>query len=91
MKKLFILLLTALLMSCADSKTFEKADGTKFVAEPYGWANYQSNKIEGVVYEACFGNIIWDVIMVETIVVPIWLTGWELYEPVSYVEPTITK
>lgn len=47
MKKLFILLLTALLMSCADSKTFEKADGTKFVAE--------------------------------------------LYEPVSYVEPNITK
>lgn len=35
MKKLFGLLLIAIiaLSSCADSKTFERADGTKFVAE----------------------------------------------------------
>lgn len=91
MKKLFGLLLIAIiaLSSCADSKTFERADGTKFVAKPYGWANYQSNKIEGVTYEACFENIVWDVITVETMVIPIWLTGWELYEPVSFVEPNV--
>ena len=91
MKKLFGLLLIAIiaLSSCADSKTFERADGTKFVAEPYGWANYQTKKIEGVTYEACMGNIVWDVIAAETIVIPIWLTGWELYEPVSFVEPNV--
>lgn len=93
MKKLLILLTTvlALCVACADSKTFERADGTKFIAEPYGWANYQSKKIEGVTYEVCFGNIVWDVIAAETIVIPIWLTGWELYEPVSYVEPNSTR
>lgn len=91
MKKLFGLLLIAIiaLSSCADSKTFERADGTKFVAEPYGWANYQTKKIEGVTYEACIGNIVWGVIAVETIVIPIWLTGRELYEPVSFVEPNV--
>lgn len=91
MKKLFGLLLIAIiaLSSCADSKTFERADGTKFVAEPYGWANYQTKKIEGVTYEACIGNIVLDVIAVETIVIPILLTGWELYEPVSFVEPNV--
>lgn len=91
MKKLFGLLLIAIiaLSSCADSKTFERADGTKFVAEPYGWANYQTKKIEGVTYEACIGNIVLDVIAAETIVIPIWLTGWELYEPVSFVEPNV--
>lgn len=91
MKKLFGLLLIAIiaLSSCADSKTFERADGTKFVAEPYGWANYQTKKIEGVTYEACIGNIVWGVIAVETIVIPICLTGWELYEPVSFVEPNV--
>lgn len=79
MKKLFGLLLIAIiaLSSCADSKTFERADGTKFVAEPYGWANYQTKKIEGVTYEACIGNIVWDVIAVETVVIPVWLTGWK--------------
>lgn len=93
MKKLFGLLLIAIiaLSSCADSKTFERADGTKFVAEPYGWANYQSNKIEGVTYEACFENIVWDIVAIEIVIVPVWLTGWELYEPVSYTEPSVTK
>ena len=88
MKKL-LLLSIILLSSCADSKTFKRADGTKFVAEPYGWANYQSNKIDGVIYEACVGNIIWDILTIETIIIPVWLTGWELYEPVDYVEPNI--
>lgn len=60
MKKFIVLFMMVLaMMSCADSKTFERADGTKFVAEPYGWANYQSNKIDGVVYEVCAGNIFW--------------------------------
>ena len=92
MKKFIILFMMVLaMMSCADSKTFERADGTKFVAEPYGWANYQSNKVEGVVYEVNVGNVVWDVLLFETIIVPVWLTGWELYEPVSYVEPNVVK
>lgn len=66
MKKFIVLFMMVLaMMSCADSKTFERADGTKFVAEPYGWANYQSNKIEGVTYEACFENIVWDIVAIE--------------------------
>lgn len=72
MKKFIVLFMMVLaMMSCADSKTFERADGTKFVAEPYGWANYQSNKIEGVTYEACFENIVWDIVAIETVIVPV--------------------
>ena len=90
MKKLVSLLTTVIILSsCADSKTFEKADGTKFVAQPYGWANYQTRKVDGVKYEVCFGNVAWSVVGLETIIVPLWLTGWELYEPVSFVEPNI--
>ena len=92
MKKFIVLFMMVLaLMSCADSKTFERADGTKFVAEPYGWVNYQSNKIDGVIYKVCVGNIVWGVVAAETIVIPIWLTGWELYEPVFYIEPNPRK
>lgn len=86
MKKL-LLIGIILLSSCANSKIFEKSNGTKFVAEPYGWANYQTKKIDGVKYEICFGNIAWGIIGIETIILPAWLTGWELYEPVEYVEP----
>lgn len=88
MKKiLFVLFALVALSSCADSKTFKKADGTTFTAEPYGWANYQSKKVDGVIYECCLGNVIWGIIGVETIIVPVWISGWELFEPVRYEEP----
>lgn len=88
MKKIVLLLLSVVILSaCADSKTFTKEDGTTFTAEPYGWANYQSKKIDGVVYECCLGNVVWGVLGLETVIVPVWLSGWELFEPVRYEEP----
>lgn len=88
MKKIFLLLLSVVILSaCADSKTFTKEDGTTFTAEPYGWANADANKIDGVVYECCIGNVIWGIVGFETVVVPVWLSGWELFEPVRYEEP----
>lgn len=94
MKKI---LLVTLLMSiciiftgCADSKTFKKKDGTEFVAEPYGWAN-SYKKIEGVIYEPVLGDIVWSVVAIQTVIVPVWLTGWEIVQPVMYVEPENTS
>ncbi len=85
MKKLLfaILSLTVLLSSCADSKTFIDNKGVEFTAEPYGWYDYDEVKIDTVIYKPCIGNIVWDVILSETLVVPIWLTGWQFYEPVG--------
>lgn len=77
-----------LLTSCADSKTFT-INGKETVVEPYGWANSDAKKVDGVVYEVNFGNIVWDIILVETVVVPVWLTGWELFEPVAYEDTTM--
>lgn len=86
-KLLFVLLAIITLSSCADSKVFKKSDGTTFIAEPYGWANADARKIDGVVYECCLGNVVWGLIGVETLVVPVWISGWELFEPVRYEEP----
>ena len=83
MKKLLIILLCVLAMSCADSKTFN-IDGKDVEVQPYGWANKDARKIDGVVYEVNAGNIFWDIILVETIFVPIWLTGWQAMEPIRY-------
>lgn len=92
MKKSFFLLVCLLMfLSCADEKTFTKSDGTTFVAEPYGWANMEARKIEGVVYECSFANVVWSVLFCETVIVPVWLTGWEICEPVRYVEPKKEK
>lgn len=73
-----------LLASCAHEKTFKRWDGKRIEAKPYGWANEQPNKIEGVKYQINFGNIVWDIIGSEIILVPVYLTGYQLFEPVSY-------
>lgn len=87
MKKIFFFAAAfALLCGCADNKTFKKADGTEFVATPYGWMD-KENKIDGVQYELCGGNIVWSIVLGETVVAPVLLTGLSLYEPVSYSEP----
>jgi len=82
MKKVLIMLALALTHgSCADSKDFE-IDGKTVTVEPYGWFDTtQAN--DSINYKVNTGNIIWSVIFSETIVVPVVLTGYELYEPVS--------
>ena len=89
MKKgmMFIALIAMLLIStsCADSKKFKKLDGTEFIANPYGWAS-TDQKIDGVQYQLCSGNIVWSIILGETIIAPILFTAYGLYEPVEYIE-----
>ena len=92
MKKLIILIMSALMIcSCAESKKFRKQDGTVFEAEPYGWANYQTKKIEGVKYEINAPNMVLSLIFVETIIAPVLITGYNLFEPVFYTESDTTE
>ena len=93
MKKVMIFAAIAamVLSSCADSKTFKKADGTEFTAQPYGWMNESDYKIDGVQYEICADNIVLSILASESVVCPILLTGLQLYEPVSYDEPIKPK
>lgn len=52
------------------------------IAEPYGWGNSESRKLDEVQYEVCVGNVIWGIILCETIIMPVYFSGWSLYEPV---------
>ena len=92
MKKLIILIMSALMIcSCAESKKFRKLDGTVFKAEPYGWANYQTRKIDGVKYEINITNVLLSTIFAETVIAPVLITGYDLFEPVSYIESDTTE
>ena len=75
---------TALLIltSCADSKVLI-INNQKTLVKPYGWANKNSRYNDKVVYEPVVGNVVWSILGIETIIVPVWLTGWQLFEPVS--------
>jgi hypothetical protein len=58
-------------------------EGKQVTVEPYGWANQEAQYNDKVIYQVNAGNIFWDVVLIETAVVPIWLTGWQFYEPVK--------
>ena len=85
-KFLIMSLVLILFVSCAESKTFEvkttNGELKTIKVEPYGLANKET-KIDGVKYQICTGNIILDIIFSESLIVPVYLIGWELYEPVS--------
>lgn len=83
MKKLFALTLLCsivFIIACADSKTFVDEKGRSLTVEPYGIFT-TDDKIDSVHYEVNAGNVVWSIVLAETIFVPVWLVGWEIYEP----------
>ena len=92
MKKIMsLVLICAISLSafgCASDKTidYKKKNGQveRITFETYGLFN-QDKRNPDVHYELKWGNIVWSVILVETIAVPIILLGWYLYEPVKQI------
>lgn len=79
MKKAIILIMIALMfVSCADEK---RIDGVKY--QPYGLLNRDSRYDESIKYEVSAGSVILSVIFIETIIIPVYLIGFRLYEPVN--------
>jgi len=69
------------LISCADNKTLT-INGQTQVIESYGWFD-ESIANECVNYQVVTGNVVWSVILIETIIAPIIITGNGLWEPVG--------
>jgi hypothetical protein len=80
MKKVIALFLVVsiLFSGCADSK---RIDGKTY--DTYGFFNSQTKKNPNIQYEVSVGNVIWSVILVETVVFPIYFLGFSLYQPIS--------
>jgi len=77
----YVLLVAVLFVGCADSKKIN-INGKDVIVEPYGWMNETEMKNDSVIYKVNTGNVVWSVIGLETVIVPIILTGNSLYEPV---------
>ncbi|HVB19768.1 MAG TPA: hypothetical protein VNF51_00555 [Candidatus Paceibacterota bacterium] len=48
----------------------------------YGLFNENSDKSKNVCYEISAGNVVWSIILIETIVFPVYFIGWSIYNPV---------
>ena len=74
---LILLVICALLSSCADNKVI---DGQEY--RPYGLLNEDIHKVDSIQYEASFGSVVCGIIFCETIIVPVYVFGYNLYEPI---------
>lgn len=67
----------------ADDKTIE---GIKYGT--YGVVNFGEMRNPNIQYEISGWSIFWSILFSETVVVPIYFIGWDLYEPVNKKDPT---
>lgn len=66
------------LFGCADPKTI---NGVTY--DTYGLLNADDKKNPNISYKVSIGNVVWSVILVETVIAPIYFIGFSLYEPVG--------
>ena len=79
MKKLIVLAVALSLLLAGCGHPLE----TKKMTYPtYGLFNEGSSKSKNVCYEISVGNVVWSIILIETVVMPIYFVGWSLYNPV---------
>jgi hypothetical protein len=84
MKKIIIIFLISMfIISCANNKDF-RIDGNNVTIEPYGWFDMDA-KNKNIRYKLCVGNIILSAIFCETLLVPVLITGLQLWEPIEYI------
>ena len=81
------LVVASLFASCSSEKTFRKKDGSTITAKPYGWAS-KENKVEGVNYELNAPDVVASIIFAQSVIAPVLLTAYDVWEPVSYTEPS---
>ena len=83
MKKaiVFIFISGLLLAGCGESKQLGE-DSARKLYPAYGIINEKSNRSRHVCYEIPLLNILAGILLVETVFVPVYIIGWDLYEPV---------
>ena len=86
MKKLVALALIAsiALAGCGNPQNLPTGPKGETKHYPtYGLFNENTAKSDKVCYKLSIGNVVWSIILVETIVMPIYFIGWSLFNPVA--------
>lgn len=78
---LLLICFTFLFVGCAEDKALSM-NGKTVYAEAYGVFNEQAKKREDVVYQISPGSVLLSIVGFETIIIPFYIVGYDLYEPV---------
>lgn len=104
MFKKFVAVLTLLMMlvtlsGCGDTKSIMTPVAVKngvqqvmpITYDTYGLFNKEDKRNPAVEYRIIIGNIVWSVILCETIIAPLYFIGFSMYEPVGLKHPHAVK
>ena len=81
-----LLALAAVLALTACSQPANLATGPNGEVQhhrPYGLLNRDELRSDKVCYRLSVGNVVWSVLLIETIIAPVYFVGFDLFEPVS--------
>lgn len=79
MKNSLVLALTLSLLLASCGRPLQVNERTY---PTYGFLNESNSRSKNVCYEVSIGNVIWSVILFETIIAPIYFIGWSLFNPI---------
>ena len=77
MKKFIIAMLVSVMLAGCGDPMFHA--GKEYPT--YGLFNELEKKSAKMCYEIIPGNVVWSIILVETIIAPIYFVGFSLFEP----------
>lgn len=78
MKKLITIAMACFALAACSSTLH--SNGTTY--EPKGLFS-ESEKSDDICYETSVGDIILGIIFIETVIAPVYLFGFDMYEPIS--------
>ena len=81
MKKLLstLLIIGILFSGCADRKVIGSVE-----YDTYGLFDKNDKENPEIAYSVSWGNVFWGVVLIETILAPIYFFGYALFEPDGY-------
>ena len=82
MKRLSMLILAVATAFCLGGCARHKDIDNK-TYEPFGMLNESAIRDPSITYEVSFGSVMVAIILSETVIVPIYVIGWDLMEPVK--------
>jgi len=70
-----------MMVGCGETRII---DGIEY--DTYGLFNEEENKSPDIEYHLITGNVVWSIILSETIIAPIYFVGFSLYEPIQKID-----
>jgi hypothetical protein len=78
MKKVLLIIMITMLASCGNAMKIDKK-----LCDTYGMFDKEEKKCEGVEYRLIKRNAIPAIILSGSILVPVYIIGFDLYEPIG--------